>query len=93
MIVNKALQSIHVLKCKDKKNIKRSRLIIMTRTKRIKSYCVVQLHRTSQSVRRGVPRRRLCDHLHIPQLRLLGALLNLLWLRLQLHLLWNVCVV
>lgn len=35
----------------------------------------------------------LCDHLHVPQLRLLGALLDLLGLGLQLHLLWNVCVV
>lgn len=41
----------------------------------------------------GVPRRHLRDHLHVPQLRLLGALLDLLGLRLQLHLLWNVCVV
>lgn len=47
--------------------------------------------KSSQSVCCCVPRHRLCDHLHVPQLRLLGALLDLLRLRLQLHLLWNVC--
>ena len=39
------------------------------------------------------PLAGLRKHLHVSELRLLRALLHLLRLRLQLRLLWNVCVV
>lgn len=56
--------------------------------------CVfIELHRTLKSVCLCFPLAGLRKHLHVSELRWLRGLLNLLRLGLQLHLLWNVCVV